>query len=71
MRRRGKKHTFCVEDGIGDIEKSSVFSTAVILEFFGHIGIGDYIDVDSVGEVEVAESVNNDDTVMYKAVSWI
>ena len=45
--------------------------TAVILEFYGHRGNGGYIDVDSDGEVEVAESVTNDNSIKYKAVSTI
>ena len=57
-----------------DTEKDSLIlplPTAVILEFFGHIGNGGYIDVDSDGEVEDAESVTNDDSIKYKAVSTI
>ena len=42
--------------------------TAGILEFFGHIDVV-YIDNDSDSEVEVAESVTNDDSIKYKAVS--
>ena len=57
-----------------DAEKDSLIlpiPTAVILEFFGHIGNGGYIDVDSDGEVEVAESVTNEDSIKYKAVYTI